>query len=274
MDRMKIDKVLSILTLIISTIAIILSQFHPLYTYLDKPKIEMHVAKRTSFYDGWGNLGTNIFIQLTNSGNVSGIVKKIDIYLERQGSIYKKILVAQSYYLKPSTVGKDATVSQIPFSNIAIKPNEIWGTFVNAYAEFTKSQQKTISDLTLGVEENINSKLSDAAPSDEVVINDDLLAKIIDFTRSNLDGLEIGEYNMLVLCWVGSEKQPSIRQGFSFPIYDSDISKLKGKEKAYRYGMGIIYPIPHYQQVNFTSTLNEIVSSERLAKLYQSYSSL
>src|SRR5207302_5125933 len=67
-----LERRLSLSALAVSFVALILSQFHPLYTYLDKPKLIVSVSQNAQVYHGFGNLGFNVFVQLRNQGKVVG----------------------------------------------------------------------------------------------------------------------------------------------------------------------------------------------------------
>ena len=257
--------------ILISLCAVVLSQIKPLYVYFENPKVDILVGKNINFYEGWGNIGANLFIQLVNTGDASGTVEKIDVFASANDSDYAHILKAQSYYLQPESVGKNDIISQIPFSYVTVNGNSVWTGFVNSYADFSKSKQKKIQDFTQSVDEDLNSKWIKNGPAP--TIEEELLSEILNFTRDNLKDIEIGEYQLLIMAWMQGDSVPSIRKAYSYSIYDTDKARLSRKEKEYPYGGGIIYPIPQgkTQQMGFNATITEVTENAVVEKLYNAY---
>lgn len=259
------------LALVVSIVAVLLSQFKPLYTYLEKPEIDAFIGRNAAIYENWGHVQANFYIQLVNKGNAAGIVRKVEFFLNHKSSGLQKLLKGQSYYLQPGAIGSNETVSQIPFSNISIEPKGVWSSFVNSFPDYPKSQEKKVAELTLRVEQDLNLKI---IPSGRpVTINEGLFDEIVSFTRSNANGFVQGEYTLLALVWIDQEKSPSLKKGFSFSIYESDIAKLRAKEREMRFGGGIIYPIPNVKQhtVSFNAKMIEIKDQVRIGKLFKTY---
>jgi hypothetical protein len=265
------SKLIKSIPIIVSIVAVTLSQFKPLYVYFEKPKIDLIVGQRISFYEKWGNLGMNVFLQIPNTGNVGTTIEKVAFYISSLDSDYSRYLPGQSYYLKPETLEEVQRVNQIPLSNIFIEKQSVWNSFINSYLEANKATQMKIEELTLAVGQDIMSKLE--PDGDIVFIEDDLYDQIIDFVRDNLDSLSIGEYQLLAMGWKQNDNNPSIMKAYSFSIYESDLQRFKNKEQEYLSGAGILYPIVNPLQIplGFNSILTEIIDSNIVSNLYKSY---
>lgn len=268
---MTMDKKYVLLPIFISLCAVILSQIKPLYVYFEDPKIDLLIGKNVNFYEGWGNLGANLFVQFVNIGDASGTVERIDIFICSKDSDYAHILTGQSYYLQPEAVNPNAIVSQMPFSYVTVNSHSVWTGFVNCYATISKGKQKTIQDFIQQVEEDIDSKWIPNGPT--VTIEDDLLNRIVAFSRKGLEDFTIGEYSLLAMAWVQDDSNPILKKAYSFSVYETDKAKLYRKEKEYPFGGGIIFPIPQaqLQKMHFNSILTEITEEEAINKLYEAY---
>jgi len=263
-------KYIQIFTLTLSVIAISLSQMKPLYTYFEKPQLDILVGKSIEFYDNFGNLGVYLFFQVINRGDASGTLKKVEISIVSNDGNYSKNLKAQSYFLQPDTIKLNDIVTQIPFSYITVEKKSIWSNYIHAYENIGKDKRDEFSELSKKVQIDIDSKLIPNRP--RVRIEKKLLEKIIKFSNSNLE-LHKGDHKILVLGWLQDEIEPSIRKAYEFSIYEVDLSRLKRKEKEYPFGGGIIYPLSGniIEQSKFQSTILEINNEFLLKDMYSSY---
>lgn len=269
---MSSEKKYVVIPIIISIFALILSQTQPLYVYFKKPELDILIGKSVDFYEGWGNLGANIFIQLINTGDKSVNVEKMKVFIKRKDSNYSHIMETQSYYLQPESMGQNDIVSQIPFSYITVRENSIWTGFINVYADFQKSSQKKIQEFIQLVDKDIRSKQS---PNNTEVIRIDnvLLTDIVSFSRKNLNDFDIGEYQLLAMVWLQGDTEPSLIRGYSFSVYEVDKMKLHRKELEYQFGGGILYPLNKtlLDQMRFNSFVTEIKDADTKVKLYKAY---
>ncbi len=266
------EKKYVMIPIIISIFALIFSQTQPLYVYFKKPEVDILIGKSVDFYEGWGNLGANIFIQLINTGDKSVNIEKMKVFIKRKDSNYSHIMETQSYYLQPESMGQNDIVSQIPFSYITVRENSIWTGFINVYADFQKSSQKKIQEFIQLVDKDIRSKQS---PHNTEIIRIDnvLLADIVSFSRKNLNDFDIGEYQLLAMVWLQGDTEPSLIRGYSFSVYEVDKMKLHRKELEYQLGGGIIYPLNKtlLDQMRFNSFVTEIKDTDTKEKLFKAY---
>ncbi len=257
--------------IMISIFAIILSQMKPIYTYFEKPKLDILVGKSMMVYETWGNLSSNLFVQLVNRGGAGGLVEKVSIFIKSRDSDYSHILNGQTYFLQPEAVGQNDIVSQIPFSYVTVDSGSIWTGYISTFADVSKSQQAKIQDIIQRTSEDISSKFVQGGPV--VTIEPALMEEIRSFTRGNLRGFGIGEHQLLVMGWAQGDQTPSLMKAYSFSVYENDTSRLRAKEEGYPYGSGITFPLnPNIgRQANFNSTLTEVDDEKTRQRLYEAY---
>lgn len=257
--------------IVISIVAVVLSQMKPLYTYFEKPNLDLVVGRNMTLFETWGNLTANLFVQLVNKGGAGGVVERMDIFIKSKDTGYAHVMPAQTYYLQPEAISRNEIVAQIPFSNITVPSDTIWSGFIASFSSWSRTQSATISEITKKTQIEINSKYVPNGPA--VTIGTDLMSRIRDFTRGNLGRFDIGEYQLLVLAWSQGSNTPTLRKAFNFSVFESDVARLFVKEEGYPYGSGILFPIDATtnQQAVFNVTLDEIEDQEMINRLYMAY---
>jgi len=240
--RVNLDRVLSIAALVVSGIAVALSQVHPLYTYLDKPKLGMSVTPTLQIYHVWGNLGLTPFIQVSNSGKAAGTMTRIEMLLERKGdSSFKYRLASQTYYLKPTSLAPGQIPTQVPFGPFTVAPDTSWESFVNFYRPFSKEQQDRIATLGSTMDAQLRDQFRPGDPTPKR-IRPELHQDVVKFSETNLAGFGLGEYYLLVLAWADGQTKPIVAKCFSFSVFEADLRSMRGIIDRYQTGEGILFP--------------------------------
>jgi len=272
--RPSVDRRLSLSALGVSLTALILSQFHPLYTYLDKPKMSASIASNAIIYHGFGNLGMNLFVQIRNQGKAAGTVTRVELFLERIGDTnYRRRLPGQSYFVKPSTLSPGQSAVQVPMSYIPVAPDGSWENFINFYAAIPKEAQNRISELGPAIQVQIQGQFVQNPPArTQYRVDLALQSELDSFVAKNLAGFSVGDYYLLVMFWDDKSEKPAISQLFGFSVYEADMKSLASITEQYKSGIGIVFPPP--QQAGFQATLHALQDEQVTARLRKEAESL
>lgn len=123
-------------TVIVSLLALLLSQFPPLHILLKPKRLDVEVHSRIVIHHKVGNPNLSVLISLRNAGGRELKVRSMQVDLERD----EKSLVslpAQGYFESQSS--KTALLF-VPFS---LKPNESWQHTVSFCNVFDRATEKS-----------------------------------------------------------------------------------------------------------------------------------
>lgn len=268
MNKSRNKNFFSIAALSVSVLAVILSQFRPLYEYFDKAELEVIIETPLHISHDWGNLFLTQFIQIENSGKASGSIKKSVIYLEKNGSKeFKKVIPGQYYISETLTASSYQMPNKKPFRNISIRPGGIWESRVAFYQRLKKDKRDKITRFSNKISGQLKSIFDIPLVISE--IGDTLYQDISHFMEYNLNGFNPGEYYLIFIFWDDDSKDPIKIKGYSFFVSQSDIEILKKKIEVYKIGEGIVKP--KTQHLGFEPNLIEITDHKTLNTLLKNF---
>ncbi|MBN8707224.1 MAG: hypothetical protein J0L62_15235 [Bacteroidetes bacterium] len=264
---MENQKALNYLAIILSILAIIFtqSQFRPLYSYLDKPKIEVSVdVNRMQLFHNYGHICLNQCVQVRNTGNASETVSIIYYYLEKLNEkSFQKLLTIQT------TINFDHNINnqpiQYPVFDLYLIPTDFFNNNVMVYESLSKEKQGVISvlndDIYNDIKRKKNSEYEDGLP---VQVTDDLQTRVRVLVKRNMEGFTIGEYILLVFACDKNNEPIQPDKYYSFTVYESDIKKLNDITEDYISGGNNIYFVSKQKEFGFTTKLNVEKNSNEL----------
>ena len=264
-------QLIPILALAVSAIALVFSQFRPLYTYFAHPKISVVLSNTIGIQQNWGYLSLSQYMQIKNSGTAEGEVTHIEYFIAgKDNANYKIILPAQTYYLKPTTFRTGDIVTQVPMGTTAVDQGTIWDSFVLFYRPFLKADQAKVAQLSLDIRRDIDRQISTIGNGGGLkYVNDSLFTEIQKTVNSNLGKFDRGEYYLLAMFWTDENKRPAIIKCYSLSVFDTDILTLNMITEGYHSGAGVYYPGP--PSVGFNTPLIEVKDPSTITDLYESY---
>lgn len=242
----------------IALLAIVLSQLRPLYTYFDTAEFSMTIHQSLQVRHYLGEIFIVPYVRIKNSGGAGGYISRIELRLTRKDNpSYTQELTAQSYYLKPETVGMNQAPTQIPFGDISVGPGESWDFYVEFFQTPTSEKRIQFAELKSRVQSEIQREL-DALPPDAqklVEISDSLFEELGSISTSGLKSFEIGEYSVEFGVIADGGRNPVNRMCYTLTIFEGHIERLQAIIEGYRIGAGLI--IPPIGKVGFTTNLFE-----------------
>jgi hypothetical protein len=276
------ERRLSFISLIVSLLAVVLSQFHPLYTFLDKPKLGGSVNPDFSITHQYGSLSLTLYLHLTNNGRATGTVTRVETLIEKaDDSGYRKRMPVQTYFTPLPTYTVGEAQNPLPFGARDIVPDARWENYVNAYEMPTKDEQTHMNSLIMQVQKQLNDQIraphSDKPnyfPNEPYRIDDKLYDELTSTVRKNLGGFGMGEYTLLLMLWDDKAEKPFSVSCYSFSVFEADIQILEGIVEQYRTGNGVIYPLNAQLPMGFGSTLRPVKDQGTIDRMLRDFGQL
>lgn len=244
------------LSLGVSITAIVLSQLPPLRTFISSPELSISLNKTLQVRHIVGDLDFLPYVQVSNTGGAPGVIGTIELIITRRDTpTFKKVLTAQSYFLKPASVGLNQMPTAIPFGRIAVPPRETWDT----YAEFFETPSSARRIEMARMQSDVSKQVQDALrampqPNTKLAeISQDLFMDLSSNANARLKDFSIGEYMLMARVLPIEGTHALAEQCYTFAVYEGHISQLNAITEQYKYGAGIAFPPPG--QVGFSADL-------------------
>ena len=241
------DKI-RIITLVLSILAIVLSQIRPIYQFFEDPEIETTVNiedLRVRHY--FGHLVFEQLLQVKNTGKADGIVSQIDYYIEkvhREGEVNRDKKFRNTYKVQTQRYGENFS-STYPILDISLNYGSLFDSPVIVYETLEQSQQDECRDLWNKIYSSIEKQENEDEDEENYpyAISDTLENKVVKLIDNNLNGFTYGDYKLLVVAY-DKHKQPiTPTKYYTFKVLPGDIDKLKKITNDYKFGRnGIYYP--------------------------------
>lgn len=250
--------VFNIINAIVAISAFVLSQLPPIRKMIKGKRLRQVVARQLQFTHGeFGLTWSYLWIDLENIGGKTITVKRIKGFLFLGDRLLQPLTV-DAYYLTESLSSEKPW--QLPFSEIALKPEERWSGYIilaDSYS-YSKDIEMRIKGLILKVKEDATKKEMERNKNmantpiekrppievDMTYVNDAL--NIVD----KLKKLQIGDYKLLICTYDDpddkeDDKKPLATKGYEFTLYQdqvNDIFKDIDRDQ-YKYGYGLDLPM-------------------------------
>jgi hypothetical protein len=119
-------------SVIVSAVALILSQLPPIHVMLRSARLEVEAYSRILLNHKIGNPNAHLYIRISNVGGREVRIQSITLHFER-GTKDNFRLPARTYFQAPSD--KQALL----LTSFKLKPNEEWGHVVHFYNMFSRA---------------------------------------------------------------------------------------------------------------------------------------
>lgn len=226
-------------TVVVSLIAVVLSQLPPVHLLLRPKRLEVEVHSRIQITHKVGNPNVGLHLSIRNSGGRELRIRALRLELSRDKK-HILSLPAQNYFEKPTD---QMSVLFVPFS---LKPGEHWSHAVNFLNFFDRTTEKFYRESETALRFDIQKKLR-SKPENErqpVTAEPELVEPFVQlFNRLFI--WEPGEYvaELIVEAEPGSA---SYAKKYRFTLYESDTAELKRYTDDYPYGGGISYNVERH----------------------------
>ena len=238
----------SALSVLVATIALILTQFPPIPQVIRGTSVKITVSETIDLWHDLGNIGLSAFLDIQNDGGKTVNIDRIEcVILEKDtGNIFTfPVRTYQGGQLDSSLGAISLRSVNFSLGTITLEPDQHWSAYVNCYDFFTRSELEQVNNIKIQIQSDVAEKL-DQLPADEretawVEIDDQLYQEAVDFFNKKFELTNEGNYQLFIRAV--SDSGYTLRLlGFDFTLFKSNIQTLQSlTEKDYKFGSGIIY---------------------------------
>lgn len=217
---------------VVSFIALVLSQLPPLHVILRRAKLEVEAHSLMYLTHKVGNPTAQLHLIISNPGGRELKIREISLHFKLSAED-AFVLPAQGYLQNPTD--KDA-VLLTPFK---LKPKEEWAHIANFFNRLPRQDEKVYRQLESNLRQDIQAKLA-VKPADQkapVAANPENVQPLLKFFEARFRWLP-GEYE-LTLQLQTEPKRASISKRFRFTLFESDAKELTDYREDYKYGFGV-----------------------------------
>lgn len=226
-------------SVVVSGIAIVLSQLPPVYLWFRPKRLEVEVHSRIQITHKVGNPNVGLHVSISNTGGRELRIRGLQLNLSRDTKPLLS-LPAQNYFETPSA---QSSVLFVPFS---LKPEEHWSHGVNFLNLFDRATEKFYRESESALASDIRQKIQARDADDkQLVMAEPALVTPFMGLFNKLFIWEPGEYivELVVKAQPGSA---SYTKKYRFTLYESDTAELKSHTEDYRSGGGISYNVDRH----------------------------
>lgn len=232
-----------IIAISLSLVAIILTQtqFRPIYTLFDKPKIEIIVdVNHLWISHAFGRLIMEQYIKIKNVGKADETVKRITYYIKKSNSKsnseFEGLYHVQSAFNFNEPNQNGIGYIQYPLFEIFMPFETSFEypvmIYENKSIEIQKMEDKLRNEIYSEIKINHYYGLQ---------ISDTLENKVFNEINNGLKGFSSGEYYLLIIPF-DNEGKPILPEIFyNFIVFESDIERLNEISEEYKTGGNNIY---------------------------------
>lgn len=214
---------------VLSALAIVLSQLPPVRYWFKGAKIEIELYSRIFLTHKVGNPNFQAHVILTNTGGRSLRIRSISLEFARNGT-HVFTLPAQTY-LQDQT-DKDAVL----FTPFVLRAEEDWSHIVNFLNFFGREDEKRYRDIESALRQDIVDKKN--RQPDMLVEADEKNVKPLKEFFEEKFSWHAGEYQLTVV--VKGDKAES-RQTYRFTVFESESDELRKHIDEYKYGARVYW---------------------------------
>lgn len=226
-------------SVVVSGIAIILSQLPPVYLWFRPKRLEVEVHSRIQITHKVGNPNVGLHVSISNTGGRELRVRGLLLNLSRDNKLLMP-LSAQNYFESPSA---QSSVLFVPFS---LKPGEHWSHGTNFHNPFDRATEKLYRESESALASDIRQKLqAREANNNQLVIAESTLVVPFMELFKKLFIWESGEY-IVELVVKAQPGVASYTKKYRFTLYESDTAELRKHADDYRSGGGISYNVDRH----------------------------
>lgn len=275
--------VFNIINAIVAVSAFVLSQLPPIRRMIKGKKLRQVIASQLQFtHDQFGLTYIYMWIDLENIGGKALTIKRLKGFLFLGDKLLQP-LETYAYYLTESLSSERQW--QIPFSEIALKPDERWSKYIilaDTYS-YSKDIEVKSKSLLLKIKEDFtkkeserNKKMADISIENRppIEIEPSLVSDALSIV-DKVKKLQIGDYKLLVCAYDDpddkkNDKKPLAAKGYEFTLYHDQINDIfiDIDKEQYKYGYGLYLHSPLIPKVVYINV--RPISSERTQELINS----
>jgi hypothetical protein len=232
---------------IISVMALVLSQLPPVVTWIPKNQTKVEIGNKIWVGNNIGIAGYQVLIDLENNGNRNLTISNFELQVVYPNATVK--LIKADSYLK--NLPGQSVAQYFPITTIRLGVGERWVESLMFHPVPSPNEEEEINRFKLQISQSIWSKFqalgaAQYTPNIRLAADSEFVNEAINFFNHRFD-LEKGIYKVSLICDVNSEKVTLKR--FEFTLYDYHIKAFKLQTDDYKYGYGLVTQADQNKQV-------------------------
>jgi hypothetical protein len=244
----KVEIKVSIGALVVSAIAVFLSQIPPLHELLEKPELRFAVTPNVEIGHTLGHVTFTRYVTLSNTGKKAGTVVRTQMFVARLGSgDFQTVYPAASVSLQAPQFFANAGSVAVPWHPITIAANQDWSSYVSYTQPWTVDEERASGALVQEAAHELPQSAQEALQS-HAQISVDTFTKLNQLVNHNLLGFGTGRYGILTYFWDAKSPTAKIDKCDIIEVSDLHMQTLQDNVSRYRSGFGLVYsnggPIP------------------------------
>lgn len=237
----------SVWSVIVASIAILLSQFPPIQDWLPKTDLQIQYGDGIGLNNAIGLIGYHVNLELDNDGNTTLEVEDI-ILKVKEPSGKTKTYIAETLST-PTQVGG---YFNLPVTSLELKPNESWSGTVFFNRNISPSEEENWNRIRLKVAQNISDQIQSQQwgeynPRALVVVEPDVEKLAVQFFNEKFD-LQKGLHETTIEVKLRNTED-QIMTHFEFTLYEYHFEMVKAQVADYKYGWGVYLPHAQNKQI-------------------------
>lgn len=225
----KVEKI----TISVSLLAILLTQFKPLYEYFETSDLNYDVGNYISFQDQVGYPVILFKLNIRNSGDKFGRLKKGYIYITQIDGVFNYVGSIVNAYDRPNG-------GMTPFNGVFLPPGGVWNNAVLTTDMEFNSNEKFIEESAYW-QERVYAELGRYDEFEESKpVSKKLFDEFKSWYKDKWSAFPAGVYHIL---FVFDEEEETKELVFQFKISHQKKNMFFKNVERYRYGEGIVAPI-------------------------------
>jgi hypothetical protein len=237
---MKWYKQTSVWAVIISVIALILTQLPPIVTWIPSNDVTTEVGARIGLPTQIGIPEYQILLDLKNTGNRSMTISNLELEVIYPNNTVKQ--VRSESYLK-ILAGQPSPLA-FPITSIQLNIGERWSEMVVFTQPFSPNEEEEVNRFRLQISQSIYSKIRALPPGQfnpdfPAIADERVVAEAINFFNRRFE-VEKGTYKVSLSCAINGRRV--VLKKFEYTLYDYQINALRSQTEDYKYGAGIFTP--------------------------------
>lgn len=217
---------------IISLVALVLSQLPPIKLWFKKPKLEIELYSKFAISHKIGNPTLQLHLVINNIGGSKIRIKDISATIKRDNELLCTLPV-QNYLQNQNDI------NPLIFVPCSLNSSEEWVHIINLFKFFTREDENQYRNLEAKMFSNFREKKKTVDPSskDLIEIDEDLVKPFYDFFERHFIW-KSGDYLLTFSINTDNEKA-NVSRNYRFTIFESHTEQLKEMIDSYKYGDGI-----------------------------------
>jgi hypothetical protein len=220
-------------SLVVSAIAVVLSQLSPIADLIKGEQIQLTTANSLNLAHNLGNLGVLMPVNIENTGGKKVKIAKIELVI-RDTSNQKRTLVAQTYFSKSTP-----QMLETPLTSIVLKPGETWNEVIRCWSPYDEQSEAEAAAVMSDVQRSIAAQAATLSPK-IYEASDSSVKRAKAFYAKNFS-LHQGTYDCCLVV-LDAKNRVMAADGYRFTLYEHHLALLASLTEDYKYGLGVYLP--------------------------------